>query len=147
MNQPEPRRPSDPYQSIESYWGEPLSGELVQRITTAPRGHLVDCRRYKFENERAAGVVALPELPPGHLRPIVSVHAIDGAMIVNHVDLSMRALVAANTAITALLYAHQVVVDDVSWLLIEDDPQTQASAGQWLMQVKPLFDGTYSEVL
>lgn len=131
-------KPRDPYAIIRSYWGEDLSTALLSRIVGSPAAHLDDFESHIIGNVGWVGR-ALPKLPSGHLRPVISVNAVDYVMAKEENE-AAPTLAAANNALVVLLYAHEVVIDDISPLLAHQDSATRMRAGEWLISVKPLFD-------
>ena len=107
---------SNPFGSIQEYWGEELSLELAERIINAPMSHLdhfhsfLSDRTFKLER-------SLPALSPGELRPIISAGAVENAYTTSHFDFT-----AARFAAPLLLYAHEVVLSDVSHVPISGPP-------------------------
>ena len=122
---------SDPFGSIQEYWGEELSPELAERIINAPMSHLNHFHSFlidrTFELEHS-----LPALSPGELRPIISAGAVD---ITSHFDFT-----AVRFAAPLLLYAHEVVLNDVSYKLCSDNPEIRRLIADWLIAIRPLFD-------
>lgn len=122
----------DPYGLITEFWGEDLSTELTDRILSAPESHLDRFQEFLFDHP--SGMGQLPELSPGHLRP---------ALMSCVEDLARRrrnALDVVQLAPGVLLYAHEIVLDDVALYLTSTDPNERRRAADWLMSVRPLFD-------
>ena len=124
---------SDPYESIREYWGEELTSKLADRIVDAPVDHLDHFHSFLISRDQSIEM-ALPDLPPGELRPVVSTGVIDS------LPSSYAGLSAAKFATSLLIYAHQVVINDVSSELNSVDPERRRAATDWLIAVKQLFD-------
>jgi hypothetical protein len=125
----------DPYRLIRDYWGEDLTPELVGRIIDAPEDHLDAFLDVLSRSEQT--LAELPELARGHLRPVLTPTVDD---MVKYVQSPFIQTNVAGLAPGVLLYAHEVVLDDISDLLGSPDRETRERAARWLLQVKPLFD-------
>lgn len=130
-----PRR--NVYEAIRSFWGEELTEVSLQRIVDAPYAHIREFRSHWLHSQ--SGIPGLPELPPGHLRPVVSAHTVDCERVRSRNRWGDE-LAAVRAALVVLLYAHQVVIDDISSYLISGDPEDRRAAGKLLISIRPLFD-------
>lgn len=123
----------DPYESVREYWGEELTPTLADRIVDAPVDHLDHFQSF-LNGLSSCAKMTLPDLPPGELRPVISTGAIDFIYGNN------AGLAVAKLAPSLLIYAHQLVVNDVSYGLCSTDAERRRGAADWLIAVKPLFD-------
>ena len=126
-----PRLSLDPYSAISDFWGESLSLDLIQRIGAAPSEHLDAFRSHLIIYRR--GMSKLPNLPRGHLRPVLTFSTADVLQGRREEDLGGLALVI-------LLYAHEIVMQDVTGLLCSLDPVLRRRVGKWLLKIHPLYE-------
>ena len=85
---------------IEDWWGDALTNDLVNRIASAPREHIVAfCNSIDRVPENFAEI---PVIPDGRIRPLVA-SADVGPYRVNPSNL--------NTALRLLLYSHEVMLE------------------------------------
>lgn len=121
----------DPYSLIAEFWGEELSPELASRMVDAPEDHLDSFQDFLFDRP-SSGMGRPPELLPGHLRPVLMSNVED--QVWNRAS----AIDIVGLAPGLLLYAHEIVLDDVVFNLVSDDRQERQRTVQWLLQVRPL---------
>ena len=125
----------NPYTLIADFWGEDLTAELATRILDAPSDHLETFTEFWQERTRLE-TTEFPELSPGHLRPVLR-PTLDDSTLIGRDPLgdSFR---ANQLAPSILLYAHEIVLQDVSPLLISPDPADRENVIRWLLTVYPL---------
>ena len=94
------KRHRQPYDFIEEWWGEPLGAELLDRIESAPNDQLL-----AFDDDYAfeSNLKWLPEIPDGHLRPILRSMSAPNALTSG---------IPFSTALNILLYSHELILDD-----------------------------------
>ena len=129
MNSVSPR--SNPYKIISDFWGESLSSDLLQRIEDAPPEHVeeFESRIYDYGSDMAH----MPDLPKGHLRPVLTFSTAD-------VLQGRQKEALDGLALVLLLYAHEIVMDDVTWFLSDPDPKVRHRVGEWLLKTQPLYE-------
>ncbi|WP_326549451.1 hypothetical protein [Micromonospora sp. NBC_01813] len=121
---------TDPYRIISEFWGDELDRGLLERIVEAPRDHLDEFRKFYY---LGSDLSRMPTLPSGNLRPIIRTNPID---VFGPFDPIVS---LTRYATVALLYAHEVIMDDPGLYLAIGDRETRESVGQWLVSVRPLF--------
>jgi hypothetical protein len=90
---------TSPYQAIQEWWGEPLGRELAKRILESPHDHIEEFVRFVSELPTAE----VPELDTGVIRPLLkSINS----------NIHKSSLSYINTALSLLLYAEEVVIED-----------------------------------
>ena len=89
-----------PYQLIQKWWGEPLSNELVERISSAPEKHVNEFVRFAKDSPREA----LTKLQPGVICPLLKRSS-------SNLHLGDPGLVS-DTALKLLLYADKALAED-----------------------------------
>lgn len=123
---------TDPYKNVREWWGEELNVDLAKRIVNAPQEHLYEFSLW-WPGTSSNAERNLPELKPGTLRPIVaqgtSDYLNDDRPSGSHIP---------SVALSLLLYAHEVVVDDIGSGLTSDDPSVRRRVAEWLIKVRPL---------
>lgn len=124
---------TNPYAVVSSWWGDELDAMLIERISQAPQEHLDEFQEYWF-HEVESNDRWLPDLDPGKLRPILAHGTMD------LVDGRKRAHAIPSLALPLLMYAHELVVDDIVPNLWSPAPQERRDAAAWLAKVRPLFD-------
>ncbi|MCP2293619.1 hypothetical protein APR11_000023 [Nocardia amikacinitolerans] len=87
--------------AIENWWGDRLSDDLIARIATAPDEHLTSFYEYYIDLERTP----IPQLPTGHLRPLIDSYIADRTVMGN--SFRYLSLIPA-----ASLYAHEIIAVD-----------------------------------
>lgn len=88
---------------LESWWGEGLGEELIQRVRVAPEDHIVEF--FSYYVDRCSQSRVLPDLEPGKLRPILQMSTVDEILFRDR----WRYCRAASGL---LLYAHEIVLED-----------------------------------
>ena len=122
----------NPFENLRTFWGEEYSPELAERIVAAPAAHLHEFRFFLEENAVPYNY-PLPGLAKGNLRPVVTTCAEDLVP-------GDRATVPFERAMSLLLYAHEVVTDDVSFYLASQRVEERQSTAQWLLAAEPLYE-------
>ncbi|SNY70310.1 hypothetical protein [Paractinoplanes atraurantiacus] len=127
----------NPYAVIKSYWGEDLTPELAERIAEAPSEHLIDFSKFCASEAELPGIGFVPELPVGHIRPVVSGRSARISQSAKSVA-SHETLI--RTALTVLLYAHEIVVDDPLAALTHAESSVRRTVVAYLLGIKSLFN-------
>jgi hypothetical protein len=119
----------DPYAVIETFWGEPLSQELIGRIVNAPRDHL---RQFAPILYKAAIEAVPPRLAAGELRPEIR--------ITNGDIMRGQCRSQVGLGLNMLLYAHSVVMDPpLGPSVAEIGPKELERQLGLLLALRPLF--------
>lgn len=123
-------RLEDLYKHTEQWWGDPLDGRLIDRISNAPRKHL-----QLFSESLQDFDTHLEPISSGKLRPVVGRTISDSSAAKRHA-----------TALRILLYSHEVVLDteDVdTFLLLHRTPRSPdvlKASLQRLVEMRPLVE-------
>jgi hypothetical protein len=129
-----------PYDSIRTWFGEPLSPELIERISSMPTDQAVTLAEAFIE---AGKCVMLGPVDYGHLRPLCLIRPLN--IIGPH---PLRGLTSTEVASQILLYAHEAVVpepmsvfawrSDSEHLDLDELPKLFAASAQRLLDHEPL---------
>jgi hypothetical protein len=92
----------DPYRLTETWWGEPLDEKLAERMASAPRKQLSTFLDFALQEV----MLPLPDLPAGETRPLLARYNSDTWR-------GLPSLAYVDSALSLLLYSHQVVLEDV----------------------------------
>jgi hypothetical protein len=130
----------DPYAAIREFWGEDLSRQLARRIENAPEGHLKQFSSF-LTHHYVLGIEPLPPIPNGHLRPILSIGALDFVDLPDFGESDFQGRIGlAHIALAILLYAHEVVVDDIAPYLCHRNRGVRIATTRWLLAAQELHE-------
>jgi hypothetical protein len=115
-----------PYKAIEEWWGEPLSKELIERISSAPDEHIEEFFRFAESASRSK----LLQPKPGMLRPLAK-------RSTSNLYRANTNLSYIDTALKLLLYSDEVAVEDPIHFLGGRGTKSMLTA---LLMAKPLAD-------
>jgi hypothetical protein len=95
--------PGTIYRDLETWWGEKLNDDLINRMSNAPLKHQQQFVEY-FQKSLRKNLSTIPELQPKILRPMIGANA--------EQNFDERRL----AGLRLLLYAHEIVVDVLDYL-------------------------------
>ena len=115
-----------PYQAIHEWWGEPLSRELANRISSSPDQHVRDFVRFAADYRYAEP----SKLEPGMIRPLLKTR--------NSNIYKTSPVSYFNTALALLLYADEVMLEDPIHYMRA--PDLMPDVLNSLLRAQPLVD-------